>query len=59
MWTIAAIWMALAAVSAVIAIRIKMPAALAEIIIGMLAGNLIALRTNAWIDFVRDSEPFS
>ncbi len=52
MWTIAAIWMALAAVSAVIAIRIKMPAALAEIIIGMLAGNLIALRTNAWIDFV-------
>jgi len=44
--------MALAALSALIAIRIKMPAALAEIIIGMLAGNFIMLRTNAWIDFV-------
>src|SRR5579871_4916096 len=44
--------MALAAASAFIAIRIKMPSALVEIIIGMLAGNLIALRTNAWIDFV-------
>ncbi|MFZ1017698.1 MAG: hypothetical protein WAN39_07505, partial [Candidatus Cybelea sp.] len=29
-----------------------MPAALVEIFVGMLAGNLIALRTNAWIDFV-------
>jgi Kef-type K+ transport system membrane component KefB len=52
MWMVAAIWMALAAVSALVAIRIKMPAALAEIIIGMLAGNFIALHTNAWIDFV-------
>jgi Kef-type K+ transport system membrane component KefB len=52
MWLVASIWMALAAVSAFIAIRLKMPAALVEIIIGMLAGNLISLRTNAWIDFV-------
>jgi Kef-type K+ transport system membrane component KefB len=44
--------MALAAVSSFIAIRVKMPAALVEIVIGMLAGNVIALRTNAWIDFV-------
>jgi Kef-type K+ transport system membrane component KefB len=29
-----------------------MPAALVEIIVGMVAGNLILLRTNAWIDFV-------
>ncbi len=49
---VAAAWMLLAAVSAFVAIRIKMPAALVEIIVGMLAGNLIALRTNAWIDFV-------
>ncbi len=49
---VAATWMLLAAVSAFVAIRIKMPAALVEIIVGMLAGNLIALRTNAWIDFV-------
>ncbi|MGC1381907.1 MAG: cation:proton antiporter [Candidatus Baltobacteraceae bacterium] len=52
MWLIAGIWMGLAAISAFVAVRIKMPAALVEIIVGMLAGNLIVLRTNAWIDFV-------
>lgn len=52
MWMTAAIWMLLAAASAFIAVRVKMPAALIEIILGMLAGNLIGLRTNAWIDFV-------
>jgi Kef-type K+ transport system membrane component KefB len=51
-WTVAGVWMLLAAVSAFVAIRLKMPAALVEIIAGMLAGNLIAMRTNAWIDFV-------
>lgn len=51
-WTVAAVWMLLAAASALIAIRIKMPAALVEIIAGILAGNLIALRTNSWIDFI-------
>lgn len=52
MWMVAGAWMLLSAVSAFIAIRVKMPAALVEIVAGMLAGNLIALRTNAWIDFV-------
>jgi Kef-type K+ transport system membrane component KefB len=52
MWLVAGAWMLLAAVSAFVAIRVKMPAALIEIAIGFLAGNLIALRTNAWIDFV-------
>lgn len=52
MWLTAGIWMSLAAASGFLAIRLKMPAALIEIIVGMLAGNLIALRTNAWIDFV-------
>jgi Kef-type K+ transport system membrane component KefB len=51
-WLVAGIWMSLAAVSGFIAIRIKMPAALVEIVVGIAAGNLIALRTNAWIDFV-------
>lgn len=51
-WLIAGIWMSLAALSGFIAIRTKMPAALVEIIVGMLAGNIIALRTNAWIDFI-------
>ncbi len=52
MWLVAGVWMTLAAISAFIAVRVKMPAALVEIIAGMLAGNLITLRTNAWIDFV-------
>jgi Kef-type K+ transport system membrane component KefB len=52
MWLTAGIWMSLAAASGFVAIRLKMPAALVEIIAGMLAGNLIALHTNAWIDFV-------
>lgn len=51
-WLVAGVWMLLAAVSAFVAIRARMPAALVEIFVGMLAGNLIALRTNAWIDFV-------
>ncbi len=51
-WIVAGVWMLLAAISAFIAIRIKMPAALVEIVVGILAGNLITLRTNAWIDFV-------
>jgi Kef-type K+ transport system membrane component KefB len=52
MWMVAGVWMLLAAISAFVAIRLKMPAALVEIVIGIIAGNLIALRTNAWIDFV-------
>lgn len=52
MWLVAGLWMSLAAAGGFLAIRLKMPAALVEIVIGMLAGNLIALRTNAWIDFV-------
>lgn len=51
-WLVAGAWMLLAAISAFIAIRVKMPAALVEIVIGMLAGNLVGLRTNDWIDFI-------
>jgi Kef-type K+ transport system membrane component KefB len=51
-WLVAGVWMLLAAASGFIAIRLKMPAALVEIVIGMAAGNIIALKTNAWIDFV-------
>ena len=52
MWMVAAIWMMLAAGAAGLAIRFKMPAALLEIIVGVVAGNLVALHTNSWIDFV-------
>jgi len=51
-WTLAFVWMALAAVSALLALRIKMPAALVEIVVGIAAGNFIGLHTNEWIDFL-------
>ncbi|MBC5824114.1 MAG: cation:proton antiporter, partial [Candidatus Eremiobacteraeota bacterium] len=49
---LAAIWMGLALIGALIAIRVKISAALIEIVLGILAGNFIALRSNDWIDFV-------
>jgi Kef-type K+ transport system membrane component KefB len=51
-WLIAALWMVLAFIGALISVRLKLSAALVEIALGMLAGNLIALTTNSWIDFI-------
>jgi len=51
-WLLAAIWMSLAFLGALISIRFKVSAALIEIVLGIIAGNLIALKTNTWIDFV-------
>ena len=51
-WFEAAVWMLLAAFASAIAIRLRLAAALVEIIVGVLAGNLIALHTNTWIDFI-------
>ncbi|HEY9086332.1 MAG TPA: cation:proton antiporter [Candidatus Tyrphobacter sp.] len=52
LWIVAAVWMLLAALSALLAIRLKIAAALVEIVIGVVAGNFLGLHTNAWIDFV-------
>jgi len=51
-WLIAAIWMSVAFVAALVSIRLRIAAALVEIGLGMIAGNLIALATNTWIDFI-------
>lgn len=51
-WLFAAIWMTLAVIGALVAIRLKISAALIEILLGIAAGNLIALRTNSWLDFI-------
>jgi Kef-type K+ transport system membrane component KefB len=51
-YAVAAVWMGLAALSAFLAIRFRLAAALVEIVIGMLAGNIVGLHTNAWIDFL-------
>src|SRR5471032_1344844 len=52
MWLIAAIWMALAFLGSLVSIRFGIAAALIEIMLGILAGNFIALRSNVWIDFI-------
>ncbi len=51
-WATAAVWLVLATLSAFVSIRIALAAALVEIIFGSLAGNLIGLRTNVWVDFI-------
>ena len=52
LWAFAAVWLALATAAAFIARRVGLAAALVEILLGVLAGNLIGLRSTAWVDFV-------
>lgn len=52
LWAFAAIWLALATAAAFISRRLALAAALVEILLGVLAGNLIGLRSNAWVDFI-------
>jgi Kef-type K+ transport system membrane component KefB len=52
LWAFAAVWLALATAAAFIARRMGLAAALVEILLGVLAGNLIGLRSNAWVDFI-------
>jgi Kef-type K+ transport system membrane component KefB len=51
-WLTAAVWLLLATIAAMLAIRISLAAALVEIVLGIVAGNLIGLHTNQWIDFI-------
>jgi Kef-type K+ transport system membrane component KefB len=52
LWAFAAVWLALATAAAFMARRLGLAAALVEILLGVLAGNLIGLRSNAWVDFI-------
>lgn len=52
LWAFAAVWLALATVAAFVARRLGLAAALVEILLGVLAGNLIGLRSTAWVDFI-------
>ena len=51
-WAFAAVWLALATAAAFISRRLALAAALVEIVLGVLAGNLLGLRSNAWVDFI-------
>lgn len=51
-WFIAAAWMGLALIASLISIRLGVSVALAEIGIGVIAGNFLGLHTTTWIDFL-------
>jgi Kef-type K+ transport system membrane component KefB len=51
-WLIASAWMALALLASLISIRIGISVALIEILVGILAGNFLGVRTTPWIDFL-------
>ncbi len=51
-WATAAVWLTTATLAAFLAIRVGLVAALVEIVLGVIAGNLLGLHANAWIDFV-------
>src|SRR5262245_13286700 len=52
LWFVAAAWMALALAASLFSIRLGLSVALAEILVGVLAGNFLGLKTTPWIDFL-------
>ncbi|HXP13471.1 MAG TPA: cation:proton antiporter, partial [Stellaceae bacterium] len=51
-WVQSALWIALALASSVLSIWITISVALVEIVVGAVAGNIIGLPLNAWINFL-------
>jgi Kef-type K+ transport system membrane component KefB len=51
-WILAAFWVGLALVAAMLSIRLGMSVALVEIAVGVLAGNFLHLAPNQWINFL-------
>jgi Kef-type K+ transport system membrane component KefB len=51
-WLVAGTWVALALVASAISVRLGLSVALVEILIGILAGNLLHLGPSDWTDFL-------
>lgn len=51
-WLAASVWMGLALLASVVSIRLAVSVALVEIVAGVLGGNLFALHTTPWTDFL-------
>ncbi len=51
-YLIAALWIGLALVASLISIRIGLSVALAEILVGVFAGNVLHIQSNDWINFL-------
>ncbi|WP_447978965.1 cation:proton antiporter [Candidatus Nitrospira bockiana] len=52
MWQQAAVWIGMALVATLISIRVGVSVALVEIMVGVAGGNLLALESTAWVDFL-------
>ena len=51
-WLVSALWIGLALLSSLISIRVVISVALIEIIVGAVAGNLIGLGPNPWVNYL-------
>src|SRR5579859_3895780 len=51
-YMVAALWIGLAFAASLISVRLGVSVALAELLIGVLAGNTIHIGTTDWIDFL-------
>ena len=51
-YSIAFVWIGLAFLASLVSIRVGLSVALAEIVVGCIAGNLFHLGTTSWIDFL-------
>lgn len=52
LYSIAFVWIGLAFVASLVSLRLGLSVALAEIVVGCLAGNVFHLGTTSWIDFL-------
>ncbi len=51
-WLIAALWVGLALVASVLSIRVGIAVARTEIVVGAVAGNIVALPLTPWVNFL-------
>jgi Kef-type K+ transport system membrane component KefB len=51
-WLQSALWLGLALLASLVSIRVAVSVALAEIVVGAAAGNLIGLQTTDWVNFL-------
>lgn len=51
-WSIASLWMALAVAASLFSMRLGLSVALAEILVGVVAGNTLGIHTTPWTDFL-------
>jgi len=52
LWLHSALWLGLALLAALISIRVAISVALIEIVVGAIAGNLLALQITDWVNFL-------